>query len=327
MKKTICFFLLLFIPFEKNVYGKMTEANKRYTYEVLEHDLAIMRTKYNKQLEIKSIGKTHFGRDIWAVKLGKGEKNIVLVGAHHGREWLTSMLLMKMLETYAAAYTEQAAIGSNSAAILNEVSIWFIPMLNPDGVAIQQHQFADVPIAHQESLILMNEGSDNFKRWKANGVGVDLNRQYPAGWEVLKQASSVPNYKFYKGQKPLEAMEAAALANLIREINPSIAVAYHTAGREIYWEYKNGKHRKRDRLLAKKISNLTGYQLAKPAKGAVGGGFTDWFIITYHRPAMTIEISYLVGETNPPLSVFKMEWKRNKFVGLTLAAEAKKMRK
>ncbi|MFJ7727970.1 hypothetical protein ACIQXV_17720 [Neobacillus sp. NPDC097160] len=55
----------------------------------------------------------------------------------------------------------------------------------------------------------------------------------------------------------------------------------------------------------------------------MGGGFTDWFITSYHKPAMTIEISYLVGETNPPLSVFKTEWKRNRYVGLMLAEEAK----
>jgi g-D-glutamyl-meso-diaminopimelate peptidase len=40
---------------------------------------------------------------------------------------------------------------------------------------------------------------------------------------------------------------------------------------------------------------------------------------------MTIEISYHVGETSPPLSVFKTEWERNKYVGLTLASEAKSL--
>jgi g-D-glutamyl-meso-diaminopimelate peptidase len=40
---------------------------------------------------------------------------------------------------------------------------------------------------------------------------------------------------------------------------------------------------------------------------------------------MTIEISYLVGETSPPLSIFKKEWKRNRYVGLKLAVEAQKI--
>ena len=38
---------------------------------------------------------------------------------------------------------------------------------------------------------------------------------------------------------------------------------------------------------------------------------------------MTIEISPLVGETSPPLEVFESEWESNKYVGLTLAEEAK----
>jgi g-D-glutamyl-meso-diaminopimelate peptidase len=42
---------------------------------------------------------------------------------------------------------------------------------------------------------------------------------------------------------------------------------------------------------------------------------------------LTIEISPLVGETSPPLSVFETEWERNKYVGLTLAEEAKHLKK
>jgi g-D-glutamyl-meso-diaminopimelate peptidase len=305
--------------------AKMVEVNKPYTYEVLKQDLSKIQKKYKKEIKIKTIGTTHFGRNIWAVKLGTGKKNIVLIGAHHGREWLTSMLLMKMLETYAEAYQKHENILFRSTDILNEVSIWFIPMLNPDGVEIQQNNLHLFPPNQQSRLLAMNEGMNHFERWKANGMGVDLNRQYPAGWNALKEDPGTPFYRFYKGKAPLEAEEVIALTQFIKEINPYVAVAYHSAGREIFWKYKNGKNLKRDYLLAKKVSKLTGYKLAKPPKKATGGGFTDWFITTYHRPAMTIEISYPVGETNPPLSVFKSEWKRNKKVGLMLAAEAKKI--
>lgn len=37
---------------------------------------------------------------------------------------------------------------------------------------------------------------------------------------------------------------------------------------------------------------------------------------------MTIELSYLVDETNPPLTVFPEEWKRNRLVGIMLVKEA-----
>ncbi|TWD89698.1 g-D-glutamyl-meso-diaminopimelate peptidase [Neobacillus bataviensis] len=325
MGRLICVLFCLFTLTNSAADAKIVKVDKPYSYECLQQDLKQIGKKYQDYIEIKTIGTSHFGREIWGVKLGEGKTNIVLIGAHHGREWLTSALLMNMLESYAEAYQRGKRIGFRSTDILNQVSIWFIPMLNPDGVTIQQNNLKSFSPDYQKQLLQMNEGSRNLKRWKANGIGVDLNRQYPAGWRRLNQEQSNPSYAFYKGKKPLESKEVIALTNFIREIKPSIAVAYHTAGREIFWNYKNGRHLKRDYKVAKKVSRLTNYKLAKPDPEAFGGGFTDWFITTYHRPAMTIEISYLVGETCPPLSVFNTEWKRNKYVGLLLAKEAKKM--
>lgn len=315
--------LLIFFIFMEEKAQAAVHTDQPYTYEVMENDLSTLKSKYHELIQIKSIGLSHFGRKLYAIQLGSGKKNVLLIGTHHGREWLTSMLLMKMLDTYAAAYQNHLPIGSYPSDILNDVSIWFVPMLNPDGVAIQQNQIRSFPTDYQKRLIFMNEGKDDFIRWKANGMGVDLNRQYPAGWENMQSGPEQPYYQFYKGKKPLEATETVAITNFVHQINPSIALAYHTAGREIYWRYKNGIHLIRDYLLAKKVSKLTGYPLAKPAKTATGGGFTDWFIPTYHRPAMTIEISYIVGERNPPLSVFKEEWKRNQYVGIKMAEDAK----
>ena len=324
-KIIICFIILLTFHQENAACANIVKANKPYSYEMLEDDLSIITKKYKEKVKIKSIGTSHFGRDIWAIKLGKGKKNVVLVGSHHGREWLTSLLLMKMLESYASTLDERNFFGFKSNQILNDVSIWFVPMLNPDGVTIQQNKLNHFPAKHQNLLLKMNDGLDHFERWKANGMGIDLNRQYPAGWESLSEEPASPSYQFYKGEKPLDAKEVIYLTKFIKEINPSIAVAYHTAGREIYWNYNNGKNIKRDHHIAQTISTLTGYKLAMPESNATGGGFTDWFITAFHRPALTIEISYLVGETNPPLSIFKKEWKRNRKVGLKLAAEAKKI--
>ena len=324
-KIIICFIILLTFHQENAACASIVKANKPYSYEMLEDDLSIITKKYKEKVKIKSIGTSHFGRDIWAIKLGKGKKNIVLVGSHHGREWMTSLLLMKMLESYASTLDERNFFGFKSNQILNDVSIWFVPMLNPDGVTIQQNKLNHFPAKHQNLLLKMNDGLDHFERWKANGMGIDLNRQYPAGWESLSEEPASPWYQFFKGEKPLDAKEVIYLTKFIKEINPSIAVAYHTAGREIYWNYNNGKNIKRDHHIAQTISTLTGYKLAMPESNATGGGFTDWFITAFHRPALTIEISYLVGETNPPLSIFKKEWKRNRKVGLKLAAEAKKI--
>ncbi len=323
MRKTTWMILIFSLFFLTAPLGKAAAEEKVYTYDMMTDQLNWMNSKYNDELQLKTIGTSHFGRNIYAVKLGKGKKNVLFVGAHHGREWMTSLLLMNMLETYTDAYQKRQPCGPYSTDILQEVSIWFLPMLNPDGVAIQQNQIKSFPNQHQNRLMFMNQGWDDFIRWKANGMGVDLNRQYPAGWEKLPKKPNDPWYQFFKGSRPLEAAEAAALTSFVDKIQPEIAVAYHTAGREIFWKYKNGAQLSRDRMIAKKTAKLTKYKLAKPPKEAYGGGFTDWFITAYRRPAMTIEISYLVGDRHPPLTVYKEEWKRNKYVGLMIAQEAK----
>jgi g-D-glutamyl-meso-diaminopimelate peptidase len=317
--------LVISFVFVQKAEAKIVQTDKPYSFEALSEDLSRLKSTYGETIQIQTIGKSHFGREIFAVQLGSGKKNILLIGAHHGREWLTSMLLMNMLETYASAYQHHLPIGNRSSEILNDVSIWFVPMLNPDGVAIAQNQLRLFPSSHQERLWGMNQGRNNFIRWKANGMGVDLNRQYPAGWGEISNKPGKPSFQFYKGEAPLEAVEAAYLVKFVQETQPSMALSYHTAGREIYWHYKNGIHLIRDFILAKKVAKLTEYKLAKPPKKATGGGFTDWFITAWDRPAMTIEISYLVGDRHPPLTVFREEWRRNKYVGIMMAEEAKKL--
>ncbi|RFU60686.1 carboxypeptidase [Bacillus sp. V59.32b] len=277
---------------------------------------------------IREIGKSHHGRNIWAAQLGKGDHTILLVGAHHGREWLTTSLLMKMLEEYSEAYDKNGWIDGFSTDILDEVSIWFVPMINPDGVSIQQGDLSFLTRKEKIALWKMNKFRLDYRSWKANGAGIDLNRQYPAGWEDSKTEVNRPHYQFYKGTRPFQAREARALAEFTGRINPEIAVSYHTSGREIFWHYHNkAENVIRDYQIARKTAALTGYQLSSPEKHAVGSGYTDWFITKFNRPALTIEISYLVKETNPPLSVFTEEWKRNKAGGLMLAEEARNLSK
>lgn len=324
MKKLIVSIIVIYLMSSNVALAKFVNPEQTYSYEEMKADIWDLKKKYDEELTIKTLGFSHFGRKIIGVKLGKGEKNILLIGAHHGREWLTSTILMEMLETYAKAYHHNEKMGPYSPKILDEVSIWFVPMLNPDGVALQQGGLKEFPKYHRDNLLEMNLNSDDFSRWKANAMGVDLNRQYPTGWNKLSNADAKePAYQFFKGKKPVSTHETKAIVRFTKKIKPLIAVSYHTAGREIYWNYHNGKNKQRDLEIAKKAASLTGYELTSPPKDAIGAGYTDWFISTFHKPALTVEISYLVGETNPPIKVFDDEWKRNQFIGMMLAKEAK----
>lgn len=328
MKKIIvsCLVCYLFIPWHCKA-EEIVDTNHIYTYEKMESDLIVLKKKY-ANVDVQKIGESYLHRNIWAAKLGNGKRTILLVGAHHGREWLTTSLLMKMLETYSSSYSKNKAIEGISTDILDDVSIWFVPMLNPDGVSIQQGDMTGLSWIEKAEIWRMNNFSLDYRRWKANAIGIDLNRQYPAGWKQSKVETKRPHYQFYKGTQPLEAKEVQALTEFTRGIDPEIAAAYHTSGREIFWFYHNKPENiTRDYRIAKNMAVMTDYELSLPEEHAVGSGFTDWFITEFNRPALTIELSYLVEETNPPLSVFPEEWARNKAAGLLLATEAKSLEK
>ena len=295
--------------------GSYAMADSPYTYNDLEHDLVLLQKRYPAKIFYGSIGKTSYGHQIYALRIGNGEKAILLSGAHHAREWMTSMLLMKMAAVYAGEAEKEP--------LLERGAIWIVPMVNPDGVSIQQGDFRGISWNDRIALWRMNRFSFSFTRWKANGNGVDLNRQYPAGWKEMKTGPDQPSYQFYKGAHAISEAETKALVRFTRSLKPVISAAYHSTGREIFWHYQtSGQQKERDYRLAKAVADKTGYRLSQPDKHAVGSGFTDWLIAEYKIPAMTIEIGKERVNTEVPLREFEAEWKANRDIGWLLLEEA-----
>ncbi|MGE8205865.1 M14 family zinc carboxypeptidase [Heyndrickxia sp. NPDC080065] len=316
---TICILLIALFPLQQT-NAAVLNPNKMNTYEQLSKDVKLLSQKYPSIISVRSIGKTPYGRTIWAVKLGKGDATLLINAAHHAREWPTTNLTMKMIEQYANAYMKNTNISGYSVRnVLNQTSIWFVPMVNPDGVTLQQKGVNAFPQKVRKSLIAMNDGSTNFKRWKANAQGIDLNRQYPGGW--YKSSIKHSWYMNYSGTRPLQAPEAKAMYDFTMWVNPETEVSYHSSGHILYWGYKQtGSQYKRDLSIANKLHNITGYKIVKPTPNQKGGGFTDWFTYTLKKPGFTPEISSIVNNSNPPLSIMGDEWNRNKKVGLYLAS-------
>lgn len=304
--------------------GNVVDPSATYTYARLTRDIESLARKYPDIIEYRSIGQTRYGREIWAVGLGRGEATLFINGSHHAREWLTTTLNMYMIEQYAAAYSANRKFeGYDARAILDKTKIWFVPMVNPDGVTLQQLGLSQFPVSVHQALIRMNGGSRNFKRWKANLQGIDPNRQYDSYWSTLEANVPYPFWRNHKGTAPVQTLENKAMVAFTYEIDPQIAVSYHSAGRIIYWSFHTlAANLPRDKRLARIFSDLTGYRLMPQRSDSSGGGYTDWFITTFKRPAFTPEIGIKPGETNLPVSAFAEEWRRNKKVGLWLAQES-----
>ncbi len=304
----------------------IVEPVQTYTYEEMVADIKQLQATYPEVVRYKVIGQSEYGRNIYAVGLGNGKESVYIDGSHHAREWLTTNLNMYMINKYAQFYQLHYNLDQyNVRDTLNKTTIWFVPMVNPDGVTLQQKGLSAFPQSSHAYLTQINDGSTNFKRWKANAKGVDLNRQYDADWENIKYNTGRPAYKNYKGTAPEQARETKAVVNFVRSIDPEIAITYHTAGKIIYWNFHQDEYFSRDQSYALQLNSMTGYSLVQPTPNPSGGGLSDWFVVAFDRPGFTVEIGNYPGETNVPISEFNQTWKENRLLGLYIAQQGYKL--
>ncbi|MFC4778639.1 M14 family metallocarboxypeptidase [Paenibacillus sp. GCM10023252] len=258
--------------------------------------------QYYPCLEMRSIGRSVLGKKLWAVTFGRGSRAIHVNAACHANEWITSLLLMRFLEDLGQAYTQGGKLrGTSVKELYEEVTLWAVPMVNPDGVelvvdGLQEHH------PYYEQLLQWNYGSAQFRRWKANARGVDLNDQFPAHWEeeCRRRGTEGPGPRDYPGESPLSEPEAQSLAALTRTIPFELVVALHTQGQEIYWNYRDCEPPEAESL-ARRLGNVSGY---KPVKlTGSDAGYKDWFIQQFRKPGFTVEAGYGVN----PLSLSRFE--------------------
>lgn len=108
--------------------------NVTYNYSLMSQNLVTLIRTY-PFLNIQTVGKSVLGKNIYVVKLGKGTKKVFYSVSIHANEWITSVLLMKFIEDYCVAYNNNSRLyGYSVRRLFNSVSIYIMPMVNPDGV-------------------------------------------------------------------------------------------------------------------------------------------------------------------------------------------------
>jgi g-D-glutamyl-meso-diaminopimelate peptidase len=245
-------------------------------------------------LKLSDVGRSVLGRFIPAVRIGSGERCIQYNAAFHANEWITTPLLMRFLQSYAEAVDKDAKLGNVQARTLYElVSLWVVPMVNPDGVDLVLHG-ADPGHPFFDRLMEWNGHKADFSGWKANIRGVDLNDQFPAYWEVERdrRAVAVPGPRDFTGTAPLTEPEAAAMARFTEAGHFDAVFAFHTQGREIYWNYREMEPAESERM-AERLGLSCGYAPIKLTGS--DAGYKDWFIQRYRKPGFTVEVGFGVN--------------------------------
>ena len=256
----------------------------------------------NEILEKFSIGKSCAGRDITALKIHSDSEYVLFAAAFHGSEHITANVLMMFIEEFCSAYEKNRTLcGINIRRALGKRGVIFVPCVNPDGCEIAIRG-ADGCLKEKDKIYKMCQG--DFAHFNANLRGVDINHNFDAGWEALRlleRKSGIlgPAPTRFGGKRPHSEPETVAMVNLCKQYNVHHAVALHSQGEVIYWSY-NGLEGKVSKQMAEIMATTSGYALDVPVSLATGGGFKDWFITEFLRPAFTIELGK--GENPLPIS-------------------------
>ncbi len=251
-----------------------------------------------------SIGKSILGRSVDCFRIGNKKKQILFCGGVHGSEWITSQLLyMLIIRIGDAIINRKSALNGILSECLQKYTLVWIPCVNPDGVEIAIH--GSQSAKHLENFV-NRIAHDNTSHWQSNALGVDINHNFNADWENVKQREidngiTFPSMTRYGGEFPESEPETRILTRYCRENSIHIATAFHSQGEEIYWSF--GEHTPPQSLkIAQRMAELSGYVLRVPDPIAVGGGFKDWLITEKNIPAFTVEI----GKGKNPLPVSQL---------------------
>ena len=264
----------------------------------------------------ETLTSTAFKRPVSTLVIGTGPRKVLFTAAHHANEWIAALVLLKYAEDLAEAIqTDGILFGQRAKALAEAVTIYMIPMVNPDGVDLVVGAIGPGNIQYDLAQRLAQDyPAIPFPNgWKANLLGVDLNLNYPAGWLQAReikfaQGYTTPGPRDYVGRAPLSQLETRALAEFTEFLDPALILAYHSQGKEIYWKFKDyvvpGA-----RELGEVMARVSGYRLADAPYESGFAGYKDWFIQNFRRPGYTIEVGS--GENPLPLSQFPEIYRDN----------------
>lgn len=249
---------------QKKRIVRMTKRN--YSYEDMRENIWELRQRYRDIIDVRILERTADQRNIYCICLGNpvAKQSIVTDAALHGREWLNTQLIMGILEFYCENYYRGKYQGRYYRDLFDEVCVYLLPMMNPDGVTISQFGAEKI---HNEDLsrLVRQLGQGKEAVWKSNARGVDLNRNYDSRFD--ENPVKIPSHEEYGGEYPLSEPESRALVRLIKKVNASAVINYHETGPLIYYTKSSS--------LLKTAHRVTRYPMVKEEMGSPGC-LGDW---------------------------------------------------
>ena len=199
------------------------------------------------------LGSTELKIPIPYFDIVKTERPVIFMqGAIHGREYITSHILIKEVE-----YLQR---------VLSYGRVVVAPMVNVDGVKIAQKD----------------------SRFKCNARGVDLNTNFPARFGRGASNKRARGFSDYVGAYPLSERESYDLCRFTNLLLPDATFSFHSKGEEIYYDFFDDDLMEKHSVYANALSQKSGYKIV--AHLASAGGYKDYVLSTLKCPSFTVEV-------------------------------------
>lgn len=308
----------------------VSEKNEDFfdSYEEFSELLLSLQAVYPDIFSYRSLTKTYQGRDVWLIKISdmvndtESEPQILFMGGVHGNERPGVQAVIYSMQSIVENYTNPRVNQSFTQRIrhiVNSTELFFIPMVNPDGIT-----------------------AFTRKNCRPNGCifgdkifcGVDLNRNYDYNWEdatrhpfryiviprtwdqfmllvsgktnnflfertavkyPLMDFGSILGYGLYRGPKAFSENETSAVRDFIAKNNITISIDYHTFGEKIFypqpWRYATPSDTSLFISLAENISKINGYDCTRRMNWSnLSGIYPLWAYSTHGIYPLTIEL-------------------------------------
>ena len=302
----------------------VSKDSANYTYEQMMEDLEEMSAAYPSLITVNICGTSLDGRAIPEAIIGNREstKHIFIQASIHAREHINTLLAMAQIEQLLVHHADGVYVDASYDELLSQVCFHILPMSNPDGVTISQMGIDGIRDeglkeilrgCYQNDLDNGRTSSDidsYWRKWKANARGVDLNRNFDAGWETY-EGVSYPSSDHYKGDAPVSEPETQAIVNAVHACGAVLTISYHSTGSLIYWDYgSNGEVYEADAMLANIAQAITGYSAVSSVQSSQdAAGCSDYFVLKEGTPSVTIENGY--SECPIGIEEFPSIWNSN----------------
>ena len=238
--------------------------------------------KYPDLASLQEVGKSLQGRSIWALKISdkatlkeSGESAVLFNGMHHAREVMGPEVNLDIIEYLLTRYGTDEKV----THWVDSNEIWVMPMFNVDGNNIVWTQNA------------------MWRKNARNGYGVDINRNYPYGWNACNGSSGSTGAQDYRGPNPASEPETQVMMNLIKTIRPVFDISYHSYSKLVLYPFGcPGNPAPNDDVMGeigKSMGTLLGYK-AGPTWSTIysaDGGDIDWMLMEYQVIPYVVELN------------------------------------